>query len=62
MKLLETEDAAAFIHRKKNTLEIWRTTGRGPRFIKIGRNVAYDEADLIAWLESQKRNSTSEAA
>lgn len=62
MRLLNTTQAAAFLQKKKNTLEVWRVSGRGPRFAKAGRSVLYDEADLVAWIEAQKRNSTSQAA
>ena len=42
------------------TLQRWRVMGYGPPFIKIGHRVRYVEGDLIAWLESQRRKSTSD--
>lgn len=65
-KLHDTKSAAKHLGGednplKENTLEIWRVQGRGPRWIKIGRLVRYDEADLDAYLESQTRTSTSDA-
>ena len=31
------------------TLEYWRSTGEGPRFIKIGRLVIYRMEDVVAF-------------
>ena len=31
------------------TLENWRTTGRGPSYVKIGRLVRYKGASLLDW-------------
>jgi Helix-turn-helix domain len=42
------------------TLERWRQTGEGPRFIRLGRQVRYRQSDLDAWLESRVRSSTSD--
>jgi hypothetical protein len=36
------------------TLAKWRSDGTGPRFIKVGRHVRYDWADVRAWLASQR--------
>lgn len=33
------------------TLSNWRSARRGPRYVKIGKTVLYDEADLDAWDE-----------
>lgn len=35
--LLTNEEAAALLGIKPNTLEIWRTKGKGPEFVKLGR-------------------------
>jgi hypothetical protein len=46
-----------------NTLKFWRHRGRGPAFVKLGDSpqagVAYDEADVRAFIESRKFASTS---
>ena len=59
---LRTADAAAYCGSTKSTFEKYRLTGEGPVFSKIGRVVVYDRADLDAWLNSKKHNSTSEYA
>lgn len=56
-----TPEAAEYLGGlKPNTLEGWRVQGIGPRYIKIGRLVRYSIADLDAYLEAQKRQSTSQ--
>lgn len=60
-RLRDTAGIAKKLTVKKNTLEIWRLQGKGPKFIKIGRLVRYDEADVDAWLEANTRKSTSSA-
>lgn len=42
------------------TLETWRVRGGGPRFLKVGRRVAYRRRDLDAWLAERERASTSD--
>ncbi|HEX8413845.1 MAG TPA: hypothetical protein VF637_08160, partial [Sphingomicrobium sp.] len=46
-----------------NTLKFWRHKGRGPSFIKLGDSaqagIAYEEADVIAWRDARKFESTS---
>lgn len=63
--LLDTQAAAPRIGVSAGTLENWRVAGRGPRFIKTaGRRgkVLYDPADIEAWKEANRFQSTSEAA
>jgi predicted DNA-binding transcriptional regulator AlpA len=35
------------------TLELWRSVGRGPRFVKLGRSVRYRKRDVERWLAEQ---------
>ena len=58
--LLATADAAPLAGVARKTLENWRTLGVGPRFIKAGRKVLYDPADLLAWRDQHRFGSTSE--
>jgi hypothetical protein len=58
--LLATTDAAPLAGVAPKTLENWRTLGVGPRFIKAGRRVLYDPADLQAWRDQNRFGSTSE--
>ena len=43
---LNTRDAAAYLGVKPGTLEVWRSIGRGPRYMKLGTRVLYEIADL----------------
>jgi|AntRauTorcE11897_2_1112592.scaffolds.fasta_scaffold48946_2 predicted site-specific integrase-resolvase len=42
------------------TLRKWRWEGKGPKFVKIGRKVAYREEDIKAYISSMVRSSTSD--
>jgi hypothetical protein len=44
----------------EGTLAKWRLYGTGPNFIRVGRRIAYDPADVTAWLDARRVNSTSE--
>lgn len=59
-KLLTNDETAALLGLKPNTLEIWRTQGKGPVFRKIGRSVRYSEADVIEYLDAGTCTSTSD--
>ena len=59
-RILRTPDASLYLGIARSTLEKARLTGTGPRFVRMGRSVGYDLADLDAWVESRKRASTSE--
>jgi predicted DNA-binding transcriptional regulator AlpA len=58
---VRTHGAADYTGLAESTLEKLRVSGGGPRYIRVGRVVAYDLDDLDAWLEAHKRSSTSEA-
>ena len=53
--------AAAHIGLSVSTLNKLRVVGGGPVFLKLGRRVAYDVADLDRWLGTKRRRSTSDA-
>ena len=57
---LRTPAAAAYVGLTKSTLEKLRLTSNGPAFLKLGRTVVYDVADLDSWLASRRRTSTSD--
>ena len=60
--LLDEKAAAQFLDNSPGTLSVWRSTGRyNLPFIKIGRNVRYRRADLIAWLEKRTRETGATA-
>jgi predicted DNA-binding transcriptional regulator AlpA len=60
MRLLVQAEAAEFLRLSPRTLERYRVAGTGPRYCKLGRRVAYREADLDAWIAARVVGSTSE--
>lgn len=51
--LYDTPAAAKFLDLEPETLARWRLIRRGPRFVKIGKNVRYRPSDLEAFLDQQ---------
>ncbi len=59
-KMMQTPQAAAYCGLSSSTFEKLRLSGGGPRYVKLGRRVVYDPADLDAWLAENRRRSTSD--
>lgn len=59
-KLLNVNEAAERLGVSTSYLNKLRLTGGGPAFVKLGARVSYDPGDLAAWLDANKRRSTSE--
>jgi hypothetical protein len=57
---LNRGDAARFLGFSVSKLDKLRVSGGGPHYLKMGRRVAYDLGDLIAWREVHKVGSTAE--
>ena len=55
MKLLNTHQAAQVLNEPEGTLRYWRCAGKGPAYIKLAGRVRYDEADVIAYVNANKR-------
>ena len=58
---LSTTEAARYLGDQisPRSLEKWRLTGGGPVYMRLGKRVVYDIADLDAWLASKRRLSTT---
>ena len=55
-ELLPPADAGEYLGGVPvSTLQWWRTVGRGPRFLKVGRAVRYRRADLDHFLAAGER-------
>jgi hypothetical protein len=57
--LLSVGEAADFLGLAKQTLANWRSAGPPPHtpplpFVKVGRAVKYDQADLLAFVEAAR--------
>lgn len=58
-QLLTSDQAAEFLGVTPGTLAVWRCVARYKLpYVKIGRNVRYEESDLREWLESRKVRRT----
>jgi len=51
-KLFSSKEAAHYLGISDNTLRQYRINGTGPLFIKKGKRVFYQNADLNHWLTS----------
>lgn len=59
---LKPKEAAARLRVSISTLANWRTTGEGPKFLKIGRKVLYPVAELEAFEQASTRTETVKVA
>ena len=55
--LLTDHDLEHMTGRARSTWQKDRLTGRGPRFIRVGRLVRYRQSDVEHWLEAQTSDS-----
>ena len=53
-------EAASILGLSTKTLRRWRWAGKGPRFLKLGAAVRYERAELAAFIEAGRRQSTSD--
>lgn len=58
MAKLTQKHLAARWHISPRTLEQWRWLGKGPRFLKIGSRVLYDEDDVLTFEAAQMCQNT----
>jgi excisionase family DNA binding protein len=49
-----TKIAARVLGLDHRTLEQWRYQGKGPAYLKVGRQVRYRRDDLDAWLNGRR--------
>ena len=62
LEVFTTDEAAQFLRLSRQTLELLRLQGGGPRYAKLGRSVRYRRAALDEWLESREQSHTAEGA
>jgi len=61
--VLDTPEAASYVKLSPVTMERYRLTGEGPKFLRLGKKaIRYRKADLDDWLASRAVASTSEGA
>jgi predicted DNA-binding transcriptional regulator AlpA len=57
--LIPAAQLPSFLGIARQTLARWRCEGVGPRFVRVGRVVAYRSADVRSWLSERTYTSTS---
>ena len=62
MLYIDETVAAEQLGLQVKTLRNWRLRGVGPGFYKFGAAVRYNTAELKAWAEEQRRQSTTTAS
>lgn len=58
--LVPAPQLPSYIGIARQTLDRWRVEGKGPAYIKLGGRVFYRAGDVRAWIEGQRRSSTSD--
>ena len=58
--LLTADDLAEQLHTTTRNLREWRSTGRGPRFVRVGRLPLYRLEAVEEWLREQEYASTAD--
>lgn len=51
---LKTEEVARELDMSPATLRQWRSRGMGPAFLRLGRAIRYDRADVQAFTAQQR--------
>ena len=62
MLLLTQREAASVLRLSERTLERWRVSGIGPRFVRLNHRIRYRQQDLDAHVAARVVGSTSENA
>jgi predicted DNA-binding transcriptional regulator AlpA len=60
LAMLTQSECAEHLRLSERTLERLRTSGGGPRFVRMDRSVRYRLCDVEAWIASRVVGSTSE--
>jgi transposase-like protein len=61
-RYLTTDEVAERFRLNPDTLRVWRSQGRGPRWIKPGKNVLYSEAEIERWERQLEREAAAAGA
>lgn len=61
---LASHEVADIFSVSNRTVESWRVTGEGPRYFnpRGTRRIWYSEIDVLRWMASGEKRSTSQAA
>ncbi len=53
-QLMSVEDLAAYLGRSRRTVLDWNSRGLGPKYIRLGRRIAYRPSDVEKWLRTRE--------
>jgi predicted DNA-binding transcriptional regulator AlpA len=59
--LLTVRETAEILRCSVHSLNKWRLTGAGPRFVYVGSRVRYRRSDIEAFIDRSTRASTSDS-
>jgi len=51
---MSVEDLAAYLGRSRRTVLDWNSRGLGPKYIRLGRRIAYRPSDVEKWLRTRE--------
>jgi predicted site-specific integrase-resolvase len=60
MALMRETEAARLLSLSARTLQKWRWSGKGPTFVRLNGAVRYNRDDLLRFVSSARRTSTSD--
>jgi predicted DNA-binding transcriptional regulator AlpA len=60
LAMLTQSECAEHLRLSERTLERFRVSGIGPKFVRMGKSVRYRLCDVEAWIASRFVGSTSE--
>lgn len=58
--ILDQKRVASLLGISTRTLERYRVSGTGPRYVKLGKLVRYLKTDIDAWIEQNISGSTAQ--
>jgi predicted DNA-binding transcriptional regulator AlpA len=54
VKIFTEDETSLCLHVGKRTLQRWRTTGEGPRWVRLGpRLIGYPENEIDVWVAAR---------
>ena len=57
--LLDPQDLADYLKMPVPTIYAWRSRGKGPRGIRVGRHLRFRRIDVDAWVEANSTPTTA---
>ncbi len=52
--LITTEELAEMLHTSVGVIHYWRSMGKGPTAIKVGRKLLFRPSDVEAWFDQYR--------